>query len=320
MSQQLSTALVSQAVFSRALQYFNRVATVGSIREASRQLNVSPSAVSRQIQQLQARLDVPLFYNLGNTLRLSPAGEALLQYCTETHDTLDEAVNKISALSGNYTGTLRIATIDSFANHAFADLLSGFSTKFPGIRVSASIRAAQEVTENVRTGAADLGFTFALEDEDIIQKLYTMHCPTRIAVSRKHPLAAKKRIAFEDCLDFTIGLLSPSTRIRQELELVSKRANAPWPKCIEANSFSFLQRLALKGPFVIFQPEYPKLPGPPIDSGLVFHAIETDQPFPTEEFCMIIDRRIHQSAAMSQFVEFSLEFFADLKLQGVCSG
>ncbi|MCB1365699.1 MAG: LysR family transcriptional regulator [Rhodobacteraceae bacterium] len=312
MPQQLSTTLVSQAVFSRALHYFVRVATVGSIREASRQLNVSPSAVSRQIQLLQARLDVPLFYNLGNTLRLSPAGGALLDYCNDVNDTLDDAVNRISALSGNYTGTLRIATVDSFANHAFADLLSGFSRQYPGIRVIASVAAAQEVARNVRSGDADIGFTFGIADEDILARLFTLHCPTRIVVSRDHPLADRGKIDFEDCLDYSVALLSPSTNIRQELETVSTRAGARWPRCIETNSFSLLQRLALGGQFVIFQPEYPGASGTIPNDRLVFHAVEARLPAPTEEFAMIVDRRVHQSAARTCFVDYAKAFLADL--------
>lgn len=314
MSKQLSTALMSQMVFSRALQYFVRVAQVGSIREASRQLNVSPSAVSRQLQQLQARLDVPLFYNLGNTLRLSAAGESLLQYCNEMSESLDDAVNKISALSGNHTGTVRIATVDSFADYAFATLLGGFSKKCPGVRVSVSVVAAREASEAVREGKADIGFTFALAEEDTLKKLYVMHCPTRIAVSQDHPLAAKDQITFEDCLDFTIGMLSPSTLIRQELELASTRANAPWPRCIETNSFSLLQRLVSSGQFVVFQPEYPRLPNALHNSRLTLHPIETKLPAATEEFSVIVDRRIHRSTALSQFIDFTLEFLTGLKV------
>ena len=312
MPQQLSAALMSQMVFSRALQYFVRVAKVGSIRGASRQLNVSPSAVSRQLQQIQARLGVPLFYNLGNTLRLSPAGESLLQYCNDIGDSLDETVNRIGALSGNHTGTVRIATVDSFANHALASMLSGFSEKYPGIRVSASILSAREVSETVRNGNADIGFTFALAEEDILKKLFVMQCPTRIAVSRDHPLAKKAHIAFEDCLDFMIGILSPSTRIRQELERASTRAGAPWPSCIETNSFSLLQRLALSGQFVVFQPEYPSHASCRKTPGLVLHKINATLPATTEEFAVVVDRRIHRSAALSQFVDFTLEFLADM--------
>ena len=50
---ELSPTRVAQAIYSRSLIYFAAVAETGSIREASRHLNVAASAVSRQIAQLQ---------------------------------------------------------------------------------------------------------------------------------------------------------------------------------------------------------------------------------------------------------------------------
>lgn len=296
------------------MQYFARVASVGSIREASRQLNVSPSAVSRQIQQLQDRLDVQLFYNLGNTLRLSPAGEALLKYCNEMDASLDNTVTQIGTLSGNFVGTLRIASVDSFANFALANLLGAFALEHPNIRISAHIAAAQDVAENVRNGSANIGFTFSLAEEDILEKIIVRHCPTQVAVSKDHPLAQKENVTFEDCLGFNIGILSPSTKIRQELELASTLADAPWPKCIETNSFNLLRRLALSGQYVTFQPKYPNLRIPAVGSELAFLAIEAKLPSETEEFAVVIDRRIRQSTALSRFADFSVEFLTGKKI------
>lgn len=310
MAQQLSAELLSRALFSRALHYFARVATVGSVREASRQLNVSPSAVSRQIQQLQDRLDIPLFYNLGNTLRLSPAGEALLAYCEGVDASLDDTVNAISALSGNHTGNLRIGSVDSFANHDLARLLSGFSQDHPGVRLTVHVGSARDVAKGVRNGDTDVGFTFAVEDEEVLERVFVLRCPTRITVSHDHPLAARDNIAIEDCLAFEIGLLSPSTMIRQELELASTRAGAPWPRCIETNSFSLLQRLARSGRHVVFQPEYPSSAGTLRAGDLEFHALETRLPAYIEEFSMVTDRRIRKSAALSRFVDHALRFLS----------
>ncbi|MEI8179865.1 LysR family transcriptional regulator, partial [Aestuariivirga sp.] len=53
------------------------VAEQGSVRAASRQLNVAASAISRQLIQLEASLGLVLFDRSGRGLSLTPAGEVL---------------------------------------------------------------------------------------------------------------------------------------------------------------------------------------------------------------------------------------------------
>ena len=63
-----------------ALRYFLEVARTGSITEASAQLNVSGSAISRQISRLETELAVELFERRPRGMVLSPAGELLVKH------------------------------------------------------------------------------------------------------------------------------------------------------------------------------------------------------------------------------------------------
>ena len=63
-----------------ALKYFQEVARTGSITEASLRLNVSGSAISRQITKLEQDLNVALFERRPRGMVLSQAGELLSQH------------------------------------------------------------------------------------------------------------------------------------------------------------------------------------------------------------------------------------------------
>jgi DNA-binding transcriptional ArsR family regulator len=78
----LSREQLSRVLYAPNLNYFVAVTQSGSIREASRRLNISASAVSRQILELEKAVGVPLFERLGNKLRISAAGTVLLRHCT----------------------------------------------------------------------------------------------------------------------------------------------------------------------------------------------------------------------------------------------
>ena len=59
---------------SRVLRYFDEVVRRGSIRKAAEHLHVAPTAINRQILDLEAELGAPLFDRISNRLRLTPLG------------------------------------------------------------------------------------------------------------------------------------------------------------------------------------------------------------------------------------------------------
>lgn len=65
--------------FSRMLIYFVEVARQGSVRKASEHLNVSASAIDRQILAAEEEIGVPLFNRLPSGMRLTSAGEFLVR-------------------------------------------------------------------------------------------------------------------------------------------------------------------------------------------------------------------------------------------------
>ena len=65
------------------LYYFWRVATLGNLTEAARQLHVSQSALSSQIRSLEGSMDTQLFERSGRRLILTDAGQQVLSYASD---------------------------------------------------------------------------------------------------------------------------------------------------------------------------------------------------------------------------------------------
>ena len=72
----------------RHLRYFVAVADAGSVSRAAVQLRVTQPALSRQIRDLEAELELPLFDRVGRRLQLTAAGDSLL---LRTREILREA-------------------------------------------------------------------------------------------------------------------------------------------------------------------------------------------------------------------------------------
>jgi DNA-binding transcriptional LysR family regulator len=82
----------------RSISVFNAVARSGSISSAAEELNVTPSAVSQQIQVLEAYLGTALMVKVGRGVALTEAGERYFSMINEEIDRISDATQSIRGL------------------------------------------------------------------------------------------------------------------------------------------------------------------------------------------------------------------------------
>jgi len=80
----------------RQLEIIRAIAETGSFTAAGEKLHVSQSAISRQILLLEDELGEPVFHRIGRRIRITPAGESLLQLSHRVFSDLQETVSAIS--------------------------------------------------------------------------------------------------------------------------------------------------------------------------------------------------------------------------------
>src|SRR5438552_10253971 len=90
-----------------AYRYFLAVAASGSVRAASRELNVAASAISRQLILLEDQLGIALFDRSGRNLRLTAAGEVLLSGLRAAAQGHEETLDHLGALRGLKRGRVK---------------------------------------------------------------------------------------------------------------------------------------------------------------------------------------------------------------------
>ena len=123
-----------------ALAAFEAAARLQSFTAAAAELNLTQSAVSRQIRTLEVQLGAELFVRERQTVRLSAAGEA---YAPEVRRALQQIAAATLALRANpQGGTLNLAILPTFGTRWLAPRLPGFLAAHPGITINLSTRLA----------------------------------------------------------------------------------------------------------------------------------------------------------------------------------
>lgn len=120
---------------TRALEMFNAVAETGSFRAAAERLNVSPSAVSKAITELEARLGARLIARTTRQLALTEAGTSYHVHVSAALATLEEGAEVVNAVTAAPRGVLRLAMPVTFGHMYIAPLLPRFAERYPDVRL-----------------------------------------------------------------------------------------------------------------------------------------------------------------------------------------
>ena len=123
---------------ARALEIFAAVIDEGSFSAAGRALGLTPSAVSRAIDRIEARLGVRLLLRSTRALTLTAEGQAYLQTARRILADLDDAEQQI-ADQGAPRGRLRVSAALSHGRLCVVPLLGEFAALYPHILVDIAL-------------------------------------------------------------------------------------------------------------------------------------------------------------------------------------
>ncbi|MFS2155300.1 LysR family transcriptional regulator [Rhizobium sp. Rhizsp42] len=141
------------------LSTFIDVVQAGSFSGAARKRAITPSAVVRQIDTLEADLGVALLIRSTRALTLTDAGERLHERAQRLLDDLADTHAEVSAFGGSVSGTLRIGCLPTFGKRYVLPLLASLQAQHPSLQLELELteRLSDPVLERldlvIRMGA-----------------------------------------------------------------------------------------------------------------------------------------------------------------------
>lgn len=151
------------------LRIFHAVAEAGSFTRAGKALNLSQSAVSRQISALEQYLKVSLFHRHARGLVLTEQGEDFYRAVQEMSAKLAMAMARIDESREQPEGPLKITTSVAFGSAWLTSRMNKFHTLYPDIKVSLLLVDNLELDLSLRQ--ADVAIRFAPQRQsNLIQR------------------------------------------------------------------------------------------------------------------------------------------------------
>lgn len=239
-------------LLGRAAIYFDEVARRGALRRAADVLHIAPSAVDRQIIQLEEELGTQLFERTPSGMRMTAAGELLVDCVRRWRRDLQRVRSEIDNLVGLRRGSVSIGLVEGATEFVAAAAVS-FKQRYPAIQFKMHVYGAQGVLDQVLAGEIDVGLTFNPPDNPTIRLDRTMIYRLGIIVPTDHILASRNEISLGECSEFDLVIPSETLSLRRVLDNAwSKNAGGPIHPALEVNSIGLIKSLVIHGAGVGF--------------------------------------------------------------------
>ncbi|MEM6610369.1 MAG: LysR family transcriptional regulator [Pseudomonadota bacterium] len=155
----------------RAIRLIRRT---GSIRKAAEALSVSHSALNRALLGFEEELGVPLFDRVAGGVRLSTAGEHLMQIVDTHLNAFDDFQTLVSDMRGGLMGALRLSIASELMTGRMPEVLAAFQADAPRVGLEVLV---SDTTARLRSHEVDLAIVTLPGTDDRVEVLLSHRSP-----------------------------------------------------------------------------------------------------------------------------------------------
>jgi LysR family transcriptional regulator for metE and metH len=180
------------------LQLVEAVAEFGTLTNAGKHLNLTQSALSHQLVELERRLATPLFHRVGRRLVPTVAGDQLLRSATRTLTILRRTEATLGRIAAGRDAVVRFSTECYTAYHWLSPLLAEYARRCPKVEVQVVAEATRQPIDALLAGRIDVGVGVDFAEDDRIDLTPLFEDELILITGPSHRLASREYITAAD--------------------------------------------------------------------------------------------------------------------------
>ncbi|MFC7053164.1 LysR family transcriptional regulator [Hansschlegelia quercus] len=184
---------LARSLTLKQLRALAAVADTGAVSAAARRLNVTPPAVTMQVQLLEAAVALPLLDRTGDRFRPTDAGREVIEAAARVEAALRDCVAALEAMKGLDGGRVSVAIV-STAKYFAPMALGAFARAHPKVELSLMVGNRAEVVDNLKNDRVDVAIMGRPpEDFENVWSIIGDH-PHFVIAPPGHELVGKKSL------------------------------------------------------------------------------------------------------------------------------
>lgn len=205
-------------MLSDSMRVFITVAEKKNFSKAAKALSLTQPAVSFQIQTLEQYYQTMLFDRVNRHIKLTSAGELLLEYAIHMNNLQAELEKNMQQLTGHVKGELLVGASTTIGEYILPFIVGDFKKEYPDVNVTIDIMNSEQVENLVKNRSIDIGIIEAAPmDKDLVTTKF-LDDEMSLIVPADHPWAAKGKITLEELREEPFIVREPGSGSRLVVE------------------------------------------------------------------------------------------------------
>lgn len=211
----------------RQLRYFAATAELGRISQAAVQLNISQSAITTAIRDLEDLLDQKLFERQSHGVELTEAGRRFLSHTYTVLSAVDEAM-RMPSKEDRIEGELTVAATYTVMGYFLPHHLQRFMQRHPKVEVKVHELTREAIEEGLITSRYEMGMllTSNVVNRDVTTEAF-FSSERRLWVPSKHPLLGQTEVTLADVAEQPYIMLTVDEAASTSLKYWSQTSHLP---------------------------------------------------------------------------------------------
>ncbi|HEV7234609.1 MAG TPA: LysR family transcriptional regulator [Ktedonobacteraceae bacterium] len=185
----------------RRLYYFMIVAEELHFTRAAERLHIAQPPLSSQIQQLERELGVQLFERTRHSVRLTDAGQVLLDEARRIFGQMERTVRMVQRVGHGEVGLLTLGFVPSASNSILPLFLREFQQRFPHVQLFLRELGPDQVVRGLHERHIDVGFLYLPLDDKELHTRPVLCEPLLAVLPVTHPLAMQAEVLLQSLAD-----------------------------------------------------------------------------------------------------------------------
>lgn len=198
-------------MFDFRLKVFNTVAKRLNFTKAAEELYITQPAITRHIQEIESFFKVKLFERNGTRIKLTQAGETLLQYTDQLFTVYRNLEFEMNNFAQRHSGVLRIGASTTIAQYVLPPLLASFHQKFTDINIALITNNTEQIENSLQNNDIDLGIIEGQSKNSLFKYTEFVKDELVLVANSQNPLAKKKTIELEELTKIPLLLREPGS-------------------------------------------------------------------------------------------------------------
>jgi len=237
------------------LQLFCDIVRLRSFSRGAVAHQVSQSAASQAIHQLEADLDALLIDRTKRPFVVTPEGRAFYDACRTLLEAFEKARARLATSRLQVTGSVRIASIYSVGIHILSQHARRFMSLYPQAKVRLDYLHPHKVVEAVLADEADLGIISYPGAGRSLTVLPWRNEPMLLVCAPSHRLARRRRVVPAELMGEHFVAFDPDLRIRKAIDRILRQHDVRVSVVMEFDNIETIKQAIAVGAGVSILPQ-----------------------------------------------------------------